>query len=130
MLIRTEGANIQAWCTPCLSMQNHVIMILKGNRISKVQCQKCNDEHVYRKQQPKKRKNSATQEMIDSNDYQQRLAVANIEEALPYTLSASFEKDNLLNHTKFGIGFVRKLIPGAKMEVLFESGAKILVYNR
>ena len=132
MIVRMEGANIQAWCGKCLEVGNHIIQIMKGNRISRVQCQmgNCTDEHVYRKQQPKRRKNSATQEMIDTNDYQKRLADANIEEATGYQLSESFEKDQLLRHPSFGIGFVRKLIPGSKMEVLFEGGAKILVYNR
>ena len=132
MIVRMEGANIQAWCGKCLEVGNHIIQIMKGNRISKVQCQMgdCTDEHVYRKKQPKRRKNSATQEMIDANDYQKRLAETDVEEPAVYTLSGSFEKNQAITHPTFGLGFVRKLMPGSKMEVLFENGAKILVYNR
>ena len=126
MIIRMEGADIQAWCGKSLEVGNHIIQIMKGNRISKVKCQMgtCIDEHVYRKQQPKRRKNSATQEMIDSNDYIKRLAEANVEESVAYLLSGAFEKNQVITHPTFGLGFVRKLMPGSKMEVLFEKGAK------
>ena len=130
MILRIEGANIQAWCTPCNNVIEHTIMIMKGNRISRVQCNTCSDEHVYRKQQPKRRKNAAKQEPSTAVIFASLMETANVEEAIAYTLSGSFSKDALLNHSKFGIGFVQRLCPGAKMEVIFETGIKTLVYNR
>ena len=130
MILRIEGAPVHAWCTPCMGMRDHIIMIMKGNRISRVQCQTCMDEHVYRKQQPKRRKNAAQQEPMGPAIFAGLIVKADVSGAVTYTLSGTFQKNNIINHSKFGIGFVQQIRPGKKMEVLFETGFKTLVYNR
>jgi hypothetical protein len=45
----------------------------------------------------------------------------------PYSIHGSFEVGQALVHSRFGIGFVTKVLPPNKIEVLFEPYSKILI---
>ncbi len=47
-----------------------------------------------------------------------------------YTIDATFEANQVVNHPLFGIGFVNQILSPTKVEVIFESGIKRLVCNR
>ena len=49
--------------------------------------------------------------------------------ARPYSMSDSYEIDDIIDHDKFGMGIVTNVITSKKMEVLFEEGRKCMVYN-
>jgi hypothetical protein len=51
-------------------------------------------------------------------------------EPIPYNLNVSYQENQALAHPTFGLGFVRKVIDAAKIEVVFEHEVKILAMNR
>jgi hypothetical protein len=52
------------------------------------------------------------------------------EEPLPYDLSCSYKEHQAVIHAGFGLGFVRRVIDAAKIEVVFKHAVKILAMNR
>jgi hypothetical protein len=46
-----------------------------------------------------------------------------------YNFQAAFEAGEPLSHPKFGLGFVQKVIPPNKIEVMFEMEIKTLAIN-
>jgi Zn ribbon nucleic-acid-binding protein len=52
------------------------------------------------------------------------------DEFKPYLLKGIYQEDDYLQHAQFGKGRVTKIIGIGKMEVLFETGVRRLVYNR
>ncbi len=49
---------------------------------------------------------------------------------VPYTVNHSFKADDLVSHTKLGLGIVVRAIDSSKIEVLFRDGPKTLVHGR
>lgn len=47
-----------------------------------------------------------------------------------YELRASFLKHELVDHSKFGMGFVVEVLSPNKVEVIFKDGLRKLVQNR
>ena len=47
-----------------------------------------------------------------------------------YGLSERFSVNDIVEHPSFGTGVVRNVMPGDKIEVLFEGGSKILAHSR
>ena len=52
------------------------------------------------------------------------------DEFKPYLLNGVYQEDDYLRHAQFGKGKVVKIIGIGKMEVMFETGVRRLVYNR
>lgn len=51
-------------------------------------------------------------------------------EIVPYSMSEYFNKDEAIEHKKFGLGFVTEVIPPNKIEVIFQDALRKLVYGR
>ena len=47
-----------------------------------------------------------------------------------YSMVERFETDEIVKHKSLGIGIVQQVQPGNKIEVLFESGKRLLVHGR
>lgn len=129
-----------AYCTSCKMDLNHVIVAMKGDRIVKVQCLTCKKEHVYRvpkgaaEPAPKAtrvRKSSEGEEANHSIEVEwEKLMAAHKDVTLkPYHVKGQFGLGDKLNHPTFGEGIVGKLIYPNKLEVIFRTDVKILIYS-
>jgi hypothetical protein len=119
------GAEIEAWCTKCKVDRQHVIETLKSDgNINKVLCRTCEGIHLFRLPKDSAAKPSAAKRrrkgvvIIDEAD---------LKKAKPYAMDGSFVAGDIIMHAKFGPGSVIEIRPGGKMEVGFETGAKLLV---
>ncbi|MEC4675694.1 MAG: hypothetical protein VST72_02060 [Nitrospirota bacterium] len=59
-----------------------------------------------------------------------RLTDGDLSGATKYRIDGNFEKDETIDHSKFGIGIVLYVIQNDKIEVLFKEGPKLLVQNK
>ncbi|MBA2660946.1 MAG: hypothetical protein H0U74_01520 [Bradymonadaceae bacterium] len=50
--------------------------------------------------------------------------------ARPYDIHAALTENDIVDHPRFGVGFVIQLLSPSKVEVLFESGTKRLACNQ
>lgn len=139
-MARTSVANeTLAYCTSCKMDLNHVIVAMKGDRIAKVQCLTCKKEHVYRapKGASEPQKATRTKKAADSEDTNhsievewEKLMTSHKDLPLkPYSVKGQFALGDKLNHPTFGDGIVGKLIYPNKLEVIFRTDVKILIYG-
>ena len=127
-----------AYCTSCKMDLNHMIVAMKGDRIAKVQCLTCKKEHVFRapkgatepKPKVSKKKAAAEEDAIHSIEVEwEKLMSSHREHPMKsYSMKGHFALGDKLNHPTFGEGIVGKLIYPNKLEVIFRTDVKILIY--
>ena len=129
------GHNCQAWCTKCKSETEHVIVAIVDAIPKRVECCGCSSQHDYRlppgtQKAKAPRKKAATRTRKPRARSWQVLIAEAQGVPLSYAISASFQEGDYLEHPRFGPGIVHKVVPGGKIEVLFERGLSLLVHER
>lgn len=131
-----------AYCTSCKMDLNSVIVAMKGDRVAKVQCLTCKKEHVYKapkgidtptaapKAKRASKKKETEEELSHSIEVEWEKLMASHREAptKSYTVKGSFLLGDKINHPTFGEGIVGKLIYPNKIEVIFRTDLKVLIY--
>lgn len=124
-------------------------MAILDGRPKKVKCLTCQAQHIYRASEPGIRKKAKLKESADVSKtekaprkkrgklartqeketelWKEILANKDSASAKLYTMGGSYKIDEIINHSKFGIGIVTNIITPQKMEVLFEDGYKFMV---
>jgi hypothetical protein len=130
-----------AYCTSCKMDLNSIIVAMKGDRIAKVQCLTCKKEHVYRvpkgasepqAKTPKAKKAAAAEEDANHSieaEWEKLMSAHKDAAVKPYSMKGLFGLGDKLNHPTFGDGIVGKLIYPNKLEVIFRTDVKILIYG-
>jgi hypothetical protein len=126
------GKETDAYCTKCKLVLNHVIIAMNGPRIARVQCLTCEGVHAYRANPPGTRKKASSRrsEPTPAELYERLMEGRDVASAKGYRLEAHFDEGDVLNHKKFGLGLVTRVLADAKIEVIFEDGVKVLVHER
>ncbi|GMT47266.1 MAG: hypothetical protein IEMM0007_0832 [bacterium] len=133
----TAGGNIEAWCTKCKLELSHTIVAMVANSPKRVKCNTCDSLHNFRAKPSEKRRIKSKKTLqkvktpeIDYNECISRLTDSELSNAKKYRTEGSFEKNEIINHSRFGIGIVSSVIQVNKIEILFEDGPKLLVQNK
>jgi len=117
---------------------NHTIVSLVATRPARVQCNTCHGVHNYRKEKsaaaeaklPSQRSSTRQTRKEPGNAARQEWAALQQahhgERAVLYDMKASYKLGELVNHSKFGLGIVKRLDGPNKVEILFEEGLKLL----
>ena len=127
--------NVMTVCTKCEMELNHVVVAHNaGGTVERVKCHTCGSEHKYRpdkKRATKKtsKKSIRIQEVDLTKTYEKLAQKFKEKKRLPYSMSGSFENDDVIDHKTFGMGIVMRA-SNDKMEVAFSGGPRILVCNR
>jgi hypothetical protein len=54
----------------------------------------------------------------------------NLSVAKDYSSTSTYIRGDLIRHPTFGVGVTTAIKDGSKVEILFESGSKVLVHGR
>ncbi len=140
--IPTPGEEIDSKCLKCKDVTNHTIVAMVEEEIAKVQCNVCKAKHKYRPPKPVKkakkkpaapRKKTAAKTAANrliktaADNYAKLINGRNLDEAMPYSMTAIFDKDDLVNHPSFGVGYVTATLPPNKIELTFNEGTRIFI---
>ena len=128
-----------AYCTSCKMDLNSVVVAMKGDRIAKVQCLTCKKEHTFKaakgvttpkKKTTKKKKDSAeaTATSIEA-EWEKLMAQHKDAPMKPYSMKGAFLLGDKIHHPSFGDGIVGKLIYPNKIEIIFRTDLKVLIYG-
>jgi hypothetical protein len=120
---------------------NHTIVAMVGGAAKRVQCLSCNKQHNFRapkgaeelkkKKAAKPRKAAGTPRVTNlQKEWQTSVAEQSATEFTPYSIQATFEEGQLVQHSKFGPGCVKEDLGSQKLSVLFEDGLKTLIHGR
>ena len=142
------GDETDSICPRCDDETIHRVVAMKEKKIHLVLCRRCNSQHRYRpslaaitRKVPlpserqarvlKKVESARTaRPQVSLKEWQTLNEVASEMEPLPYDPTASYSEKQIVAHPTFGLGFVRKVIDKAKIEVVFEYEVKVLAMNR
>ena len=127
--------NVATMCTKCKMVLNHVVIAHNAKGIvDRAKCLTCGSEHKYRsdskKAPAKKTKKKATiKKKVVEIDYEKLAQQFQGKESLPYSMSGSFEEEDVLAHKTFGRGVVLS-VSYQRMEVAFSDGPRELACNK
>lgn len=132
------GSNIDAWCTKCKLVLAHTIEAVAASVIKRVQCNTCRGKHQFKASEPGTSKSSeprvksaaAPKNKSKAGDYTRMLSGKDLSKAAGYAITRTFSKGDIINHSTFGVGVVVEEKDVTKIEVLFETGPKILIHAR
>jgi len=123
------GAPIEARCTKCRKITNHIVVAIVDEKPAKVECNTCRGQHLYRKATatPKKttkvKPNPKDAEQKQWTELREQLSDVTAKE---YSMDGEYKVKSLLKHPQFGIGQVQRVVGLRKIEVLFKDGLKTM----
>ncbi len=140
------GKDIAALCSKCKMVLTHVVVSEMDGVVSKVQCKTCGSLHKFRDGQKKtvKRERSAGTKLIKSKGksaakdlpgellrlwQMKKDALAEDRDLKEYGLDKEFRAKEIVQHSKFGIGFIERVISKTRVEILFQEGLKLMAMN-
>ena len=137
------GKEILAYCTSCKMDLINVIVAMKGDRAHKVQCKTCKKEHVFKApkgittpsekvakvKKPRAKKSDADNELSIAAEWEKLMMTHKNAPTKQYTTKGMFILGDKLHHPTFGDGIVSKMIYPNKLEVIFQTDLKVLIYG-
>ena len=152
------GKEVEAYCGKCKTNTVHRITKMDETTVSKVLCQTCNAEHKFRapKKDKDKTANVTKAKKTSKAAKEKTVAADGTEKKAPvkkrritrrsmnwdtvmekcegdvpvsYSMTGNFESGVLLDHSKFGVGYIQDVGSETKITVLFKEGVKTLVQN-
>jgi hypothetical protein len=133
------GGDVEAYCTTCKTMKDHVIVAMLDDKPAKVECAGCHKQHVYRAHAPgtrsegRTRRAGAAAPAVSAPPITEALEakLAGREaDAKAYSPNARYAVDEIVRHPSFGLGVVVSLPAAQKVEVDFRGGRKLLLHDR
>jgi hypothetical protein len=145
------GSEIDAWCTRCKLDLGHRIVAMVAGAPKRVVCLTCGSHHNYRAPQsalkaPAKalRRSSAPEpsrrsERLSSaaraeqeriQNWQTRVQGRPPDAFTPYQMQRAFTAGELVQHPKFGQGYVQNLLEGGKIDIVFRDGVRTLAHDK
>jgi hypothetical protein len=134
------GKEIEAYCGKCKEDSVHVITAMKGDIVDKVMCKGCNSTHKYKlpksagdtgekKRGRPKKKTGRTAGRRRKNDWATLVSQIEDNKIVDYAIDSTYHEMDAIQHKKFGVGVITKILDINKIEVVFESNTKILAQN-
>jgi len=132
---------------------NHRVVAMVQGAAKRVLCLTCNKQHNYRapkageagararaeREEPSatgsrsSKKQAATPRASSASnnakEWMQNVANKDSTDFLPYSIHHKFEVGQLVNHPKFGEGYVKEALTAQKLCVLFRDGPRTLVHG-
>ncbi|HEY1086582.1 MAG TPA: hypothetical protein VGE37_02770 [Archangium sp.] len=139
------GGEVDAACGKCELNLAHTIIAMVGQKIVKVKCNTCGNEHQFRGTQPlvkatsfaapkrassgsasaPKRSSAATVTVSWDDQFKGK----DLTKAKKYSPRETFVVDDVVDHPTFGLGLVRA-VRGDKVEIAFKQEDKTLVHGK
>lgn len=140
------GENIDAYCLKCKLMLVHLVLFKVDGVVSRVKCKTCGAEHKYRGTLPAAKKTAAARATGVTRTKKPATAKVTVNEAplqwvlksrnMPegtsmrnYSIKETYKVNDMINHQKFGVGFVEKVASDKSIFVLFNDSVKLMAMN-
>ena len=126
--ISSVGDIIDARCTKCKKITNHVIVAMVDIKPVEVKCNTCNGTHRYRKPASilDAAKRASDSLLATKEEWTLSRAAMDNENVKDYSMDKEYRVKAVIRHPVFGLGLVQRVVGDRKMEVLFEDGKKMM----
>jgi len=122
-------------CKKCGCERYQVVISHTGPTSARLECEVCKSKTMFKLEEPKRTRTAVPKKPSSKSRASTHVARftelrdKNSEKPKPYNMKTSFEVGTVLEHPKFGLGFVI-LSSGAAIQVVFEDEERSLVHNR
>jgi hypothetical protein len=122
-------------CKKCECERYHVVTSHTGPTTARLECEVCKSKSAFKLEEPKRprvavpKKSPSKARVANHVARFTELRDKNDDKPKPYNMKVSFEVGSVLDHPKFGLGFVI-LATGQAIQVVFEDEERSLVHNR
>lgn len=127
-------------------MLAHVVLFKVDGVVNRVKCKTCGAEHKYRATLPASRKTAAARATGVTRTKKPATAKVPVNEAplqwvlksrsMPkgtskrnYSIKETYKVNDVINHHKFGVGFVEKVASDTSIYVLFNDSVKLMAMD-
>ncbi len=122
-------------CKKCECERYHVVTSHTGPTTARLECEVCKSKSAFKLEEPKRPRVAAPAKKPSNRAKATKAArfselrEKNNDKPAPYSMKLNFEVGSVLEHPKFGLGFVI-LATGQAIQVIFEDEERSLVHNR
>ncbi|MBE0596705.1 MAG: hypothetical protein IH614_05510 [Desulfuromonadales bacterium] len=129
---------VKTRCSGCEEVQDHAVIAILDEETVQIQCSACECVQEYERTpvkrplvKPAPAKKAPARSKADPKAAEKKEWVLlrpnmNVAHAVAYQMDGSYSNKALLLHSAFGLGLVTRVAGPHKVEVLFESGKKLL----
>jgi hypothetical protein len=144
-MVISVGDKIDAYCLKCKLELAHVVLFKVDGVVNRVKCKTCGAEHKYRMLPAAKKtaaaratgvgraKKPATAKVtVNDAPLQWDLKSRNMPKGTSirnYSVQEIYKVKDVINHPKFGVGFVEKVASDKSIYVLFNDSVKLMAMN-
>ena len=132
----SAGKEIVSFCPSCGHNVAHTIIFMKTPTVpGRVECKSCKKTHTFKESaaETTKTKSATTPRKrapsIPLKDIWEKEIRLSKKQAITYSPKAVFQAEDLVDHSKFGLGIVKKLFDQNKIEVMFQDEIRTLVHK-
>lgn len=120
------GDPVEAKCTKCRKLTNHIIVAMLDDAPKKVQCNVCDGQHNYRPPTVRKKvvKRTVDPKVAEQAEWEKLRGSIEGKQPVDYSMINSFKVGVVVKHPTFGLGLVQRTLGPQKIEVLFADGLK------
>ena len=133
-------------CKKCGADRYHTVLTHTSTTSAKIQCEVCKSKKTYslpkagsvakattKKSSTKKSstltKTGRVRKTSHADDFQAMQSNRGTEKGTPFSIKTKFEKDQKIDHSTFGTGYVKTVQPD-RIDVMFETEVKTLMHNK
>ena len=141
------GRDCDSYCTRCkMDLAHTVVAMVRGAPVQ-VKCNTCGSFHRYRLAKSAKNKGAKrpvrrsaakgaqtrtqrarkTSGVVARTRWEGLLEERDKDAVRPYKVTDEFKKDDIVQHSKFGLGIVVEELPSNRVRVLFQDSERILI---
>ena len=129
------GQEIEAYCPRCKIDTAHTVASRYDDEIRRVRCNTCEDVHAFRKPRGEDGGEEAAEAPVKKKATKakptwEQVMAKKKREPRAYNMNEIYGELDIIEHPKFGVGFVSELNGIDKIEVTFQAEKKTLAHNR
>lgn len=127
-----KGAPKRVLCLTCNKQHNYRVAKGASGSTSRAERDEATSSRSTKKTSAAKASagGSASSTTSNAREWQQNVANRDSSDFLPYSIHKTFEVGQLVNHPKFGSGYVKEALTAQKLCVLFRDGPRTLVHGQ
>ena len=140
------GRDIDAVCSKCKMLLNHVVVSEVNGYVSKVQCRTCGSLHKFRggEKKPAPPKKERTTRLVKAASsaagysrpkethrlwQMKKDTMPSDADITDYRMDGEYGPSDIIRHSTFGVGFVERIVNKTRVEILFQAGLKLMAMN-
>jgi hypothetical protein len=126
-----QGSPKRVLCLTCNKQHNYRVAKGTGGTTSRAERDEASSSRSAKKTSAAKAgAGSSGSTTSNAKEWQQNVANRDSSDFLPYSIHKTFEVGQLVNHPKFGSGYVKEALTAQKLCVLFRDGPRTLVHGQ